>query len=74
MDPLRDGDEFTDKLQQKCDLFGLMLNDVKKMEYNIHEQLILSRIRFCRKNIVPEKGVIALSFAEKALTLANTKV
>ena len=74
MDPLRDGDEFTDKLQQKCDLFGLMLNDVKKMEYNIHEQLILSRIRFCRKNIVPEKGVIALFFVEKALTLENTKV
>ena len=66
MDPLRDGYEFTDKLQQKCDLFGLMLNDVKKMEYNVHEQLILSRIRFCRKNIVPEKGVIALFFVEKA--------
>ena len=42
MDPLRDGYEFTDKLQQKCDLFGLMLNDVKKIEYNVHEQLILS--------------------------------
>ena len=39
MDPLRDGYEFTDKLQQKCDLFGLMLNDVKKIEYNVHEQL-----------------------------------
>ena len=66
MDPLIDGDEFTNKLQQKCDLFGLMLNDVKKMEYNVHEQLILSRIRFCRKNIVPKKGVIALFFVEKA--------
>lgn len=39
MDPLIDGDEFTNKLQQKCDLFGLMLNDVKKIEYNVHEQL-----------------------------------
>ena len=39
MDPLIDGDEFTDKLQQKCDLFGLMLNNVKKIEYNVHEQL-----------------------------------
>jgi hypothetical protein len=42
MDPLRDGNEFTNKLQQKCDLFGLMLNNVKKIEYNVHEQLILS--------------------------------
>ena len=66
MDPLRDGYEFTDKLQQKCDLFGLMLNNVKKMEYNVHEQLILSCMRFCGKNIVPEKGVIALFFVEKA--------
>ena len=39
MDPLTSGDEFTDKLQQKCDLFGLMLNNVKKIEYNVHEQL-----------------------------------
>ena len=66
MDPLRDGYEFTDKLQQKCDLFGLMLNNVKKMEYNVHEQLILSKVVFCRKNIVPKKGVIALFFVEKA--------
>ena len=66
MDPLGDGYEFTDKLQQKCDLFGLMLNDVKKMEYNVHEQLILSKVVFCRKNIVPKKGVIALFFVEKA--------
>lgn len=66
MDPLRDGYEFTDKLQQKCDLFGLMLNNVKKIEHNVHEQLILSCMRFCGKNIVPEKGVIALFFVEKA--------
>ena len=66
MDPLRDGYEFTDKLQQKCDLFGLMLNDVKKIEYNVHEQLILSQVMFSSKNIVPEKGVIALFFVEKA--------
>ena len=66
MNPLRDGYEFTDKLQQKCDLFGLMLNNVKKIEYNVHEQLILSCMRFCGKNIVPEKGVIALFFVEKA--------
>jgi len=74
MDPLIDGDEFTDKLQQKCDLFGLMLNNVKKIEYNVHEQLDPFEGLFCSKNIVPEKGVIALSFAEKALTLENTKV
>ena len=56
MDPLVDGDEFTDKLQQKCDLFGLMLNDVKKIEYNVHEQLDPFEGEFCSKNIVPEKG------------------
>ena len=66
MDPLIDGDEFTDELQQKCDLFGLMLNDVKKIEYNVHEQLILSKVMFCRKNIVPKKGVIALFCVETA--------
>lgn len=74
MDPLTDGYEFTDKLQQKCDLFGLMLNDVKKIEYNVHEQLDPFTYGFCGKNIVPEKGVIALFFAEKARTLGNTKV
>lgn len=74
MDPLIDGDEFTDKLQQKCDLFGLMLNNVKKIEYNVHEQLDPFEGLFCSKNIVPEKGVIALFFVEKALTLENTKV
>jgi hypothetical protein len=66
MDPLIDGYEFTDKLQQKCDLFGLMLNDVKKIEYNVHEQLNPFLYGFCSRNIVPEKGVIALFFAEKA--------
>ena len=39
MIPLINGNEFTDKLQQKCDLFGLMLNNVKKIELNVHEQL-----------------------------------
>jgi hypothetical protein len=42
MDPLIDGNKFTNELQQKCDLFGLMLNDVDKIKYNVHEQLILS--------------------------------
>lgn len=56
MSPLRDGDEFADKFQQKYDLFGLMLNDIKKMEYNVHEQLNPFLYGFCGKNIVPRKG------------------
>lgn len=39
MDPLINGDESTDELQQICDLFRLMLNDIQKIEYNVHEQL-----------------------------------
>lgn len=66
MDPLIDGYEFTDEFQKKCDLFGLMLNDVKKIEYNVHEQLDPFLYGFCGRNIVPEKGVIALFYIEKA--------
>lgn len=39
MNPLINGNEFTNKLQQECDLFGLLLNDVNKIKYNVHEQL-----------------------------------
>ena len=65
MDPLRYGYELTDKLQQKCDLFGFMLNDDKQMEYNVHEQLILSCTGFVAKALYQKKGVIALFYVEK---------
>ncbi len=66
MYPLTDGYVFTDKLQQKCDLFRLLLNDVKKIAYNVHEQLNpFLEDGLLGKNIVPKKGVIALFFVEK---------
>ena len=66
MNPLTDGYEFTDKLQQKSDLFRLLLNDVKKIAYNVHEQLNpFLEDGLLGKNIVPKKGVIALFFVEK---------
>ena len=66
MDPLRDGNKFTNELQQKCDLIGLMLNNVNKIKYNVHEQLILSCTGFVVRILYQEKGVIALFFVEKA--------
>lgn len=42
VDPLFCGNEFADKFQQKYDLFGLLLNDVDKIKYNVHEQFLSS--------------------------------
>ena len=38
MYPLIDGNVFTNKIQQECNLFRLLLNDVNKIKYNVHEQ------------------------------------
>ena len=59
--PLIAWNEITNKLQQKCDLFGLMLNDVNKIKYNVHEQFSPFGM-FCSKDIIPKTGVIALLF------------
>ena len=56
MSPLIDGTKFKNKLQQECDLFGLLLNDVNKIKYNVHEQLILSCTGFVVRTLYQKRG------------------
>jgi hypothetical protein len=50
------------------------LNSLEKIEYNVHEQLVLSGCGFGRRHYTRKKGVIALFVVKMAGTPEIEKV